>query len=210
MKNIWSDIKWLFNYISSILMYGIIFIFILVGCVLAIYFVDFKIKSSRIEAPLYSAYVIVSGSMEPIIKIKDAVLIKRVDPDKIKKGDVVTYRSMDEMYYGILITHRVIDIKEENGKKVFITKGDHNETPDRSSVDGGQIYGKVVMRIPKIGYLKYFLTSSYGWILAVVIPSVGIILYDIMKIVRNLRKKDDKKDIYESLNIGKKVVKYEE
>ena len=192
MKKILNDVKWLFNYMSSILMYAFIVIFILIGILLVVYFVDSKRSMQKLEKPLYGAYVIVSGSMEPIIKIKDAVLIKRVDPDSIQRGDVVTYLSNDESYYGIMITHRVVNIQEENGEKIYYTKGDHNETVDRSPIKGDQIYGKVVMRIPKIGYIKYFLVSSYGWILAIVIPSLGIIIYDILKILRNV--KDDRKE----------------
>lgn len=208
MKNIWTDIKWLLNYMSNILMYAIIVVFVLVGGVLIAYFVDFKIKSNNIEAPLYGAYVIISGSMEPIIKVKDAVIVRRVEEKDLKVGDVVTYVSMDEAYYGILITHRIIDIKEENGQKIYVTKGDHNETPDRSPIEFGQINGKVVMRIPKIGYIKYFLVSSYGWIIAVVIPSLGIIIYDIIKLIKNIKNKDSNK--IEEKIVGKKVIDFEE
>ena len=188
MGNLWKEIKWLYNYMSSIVMYSIIVILILIGIALAAYYVDYRMAKGRLEAPLYGAYVIVSGSMEPIIKVRDAVVTRRVDSNEIKVGDVVTYQSRDEAFYGILITHRVVNIKEENGKKVFITKGDHNQTVDRLEVYGDQIYGKVIMRIPKIGYIKYFLVTSYGWIIAIVIPSLGIIIYDIMKIFKNMKK----------------------
>jgi len=188
MGNLWKEIKWLYNYMSSIVMYSIIVILILIGIALAAYYVDYRMAKGRLEAPLYGAYVIVSGSMEPIIKVRDAVVTRRVDSNEIKVGDVVTYQSRDEAFYGILITHRVVNIKEENGKKIFITKGDHNQTVDRLEVYGDQIYGKVIMRIPKIGYIKYFLVSSYGWIIAIVIPSLGIIIYDIMKIFKNMKK----------------------
>lgn len=196
MKKIWKDVKWLFNYMLNIIMYAIIVMLIGVGILLAAFYIDFKFKTKKLETPLYGAYVIVSGSMEPLIKIKDAVLIKRVDSDnELKQGDVVTYRATDPTYYGILITHRIVDIKEENGKKIYVTKGDHNETVDRSPIDFNQITGKVVMRIPKIGYIKYFLVSSYGWIIAIVIPSLLVIIMDIYKLVKNVMNggKNEKK-----------------
>ena len=189
MKKIWKDVKWLFNYMLNIIMYAIIVMLIGVGILLFAYFIDVKRRAANVESPLYGAYVIVSGSMEPIIKIRDAVVTRRVDSiNDIKKGDVVTYRAMDESYYGILITHRVVDIQNKDNKTIFITKGDHNETVDRSPIEFGQITGKVVMRIPKVGYIKYFLVSSYGWIIAIVIPSFIIIGYDIFKLVRNVEK----------------------
>lgn len=187
VKKMFKQMKWLFNYMTSIIMYAIIVIFVIVGIMLVAYFVDSKRSVSNSEIPLYGAYVILTGSMEPIIKPGDAIVIRRVSEDDIEIGDVVTYRSVDPSYYGILITHRVVNIQEENGVKTYVTKGDHNVTVDHSSISGSQIYGKVVMRIPKIGLLKSFLVSSYGWIIAVVIPSLGIVIYDLMKIVKRLR-----------------------
>ena len=212
MKKIWEDIKWLFNYMMSIIMYAIIVMLIGVGILLLAYFIDIKKRAANIESPLYGAYVIVSGSMEPIIKIRDAVITRRVDNiDDIAVGDVVTYRAMDESYYGILITHRVIDIQNNNGKVLFVTKGDHNETVDRSPIEFGQITGKVIMRVPKIGYVKYFLVSSYGWIIAIVIPSFAIIGYDIFKLVRNLEKmhkeKNNKNTNINNLDAGQEYEK---
>lgn len=191
MINVFKDIKWLVSYMISIVMYSIIVVLVLVGIILAAYFVDFKIRDSRIQTPLYGAYVIVSGSMEPIIKVHDAVLTKRCNEEDIHIGDVVTYRSLEDAYYGILITHRVINIEEKNGEKLFITKGDHNETIDRSPVRFSQIQGKIIMRIPKIGYLKYFLVQNYGWITLIVIPSILIVVYDIAKLFKT---SDDSKD----------------
>ena len=204
MVALFKDIKWLVNYMISIIMYAIIVILILIGIILAAYFIDFKIRDSRIEAPLYNAYVIVSGSMEPIIKVKDAVLVRRCEESDIKVGDVVTYRSMDEAFYGILITHRVVDIKEENGERIYITKGDNNETIDRSPIKFNQIQGKVTMRIPKIGYLKYFLTENYGWVMVIVIPSIVIVTLDIMKLFKN-----GSNNIQDKKNFKKKVNSHE-
>ena len=190
MASVWKDVKWLLNYMASTIMYAIIVILILVGAAILIYFVDFSIKGRKLETPLYGAYVIVSGSMEPLIKIQDAVIIRRTNEDSIKVNDVITYRSTDPAFYGILITHRVINIESVNNEKVFITKGDHNETIDRTPVKFNQIQGKVVMRIPKIGYLKYFLIEYYGWIIAILVPSVAIISYDIVKLFKNIKNKD--------------------
>ena len=44
------------------------------------------------------------------------------------------------------------------------------------------------MRVPKIGYLKYFLVEYYGWIAVVVIPCFAIISYDIVKLFKNIKK----------------------
>ena len=209
MTNVLKDIKWLLNYMISIIMYAIIVILLLIGVVLLVYVIDFKIRGSRLETPIYGAYVIVSGSMEPLIKVRDAVIIKRSSEDNLKVNDVVTYRSEDPAFYGILVTHRVVNIEDVNGEKIYITKGDHNETIDRTPVKFKQILGKVVMRVPKIGYLKYFLIEYYGWIIAIVIPSLGVIAYDIYKLIRNI--KNNKQGIVEEESKNeKKVIAFEE
>ena len=205
MSGVLKDIKWMLNYMVSIIMYAIIVILLLVGVVLLAYFIDFKIRDNRLEKPLYGAYVIVSGSMEPLIKVRDAVVVKRTTEENIKEGDVITYRALDEAYYGILITHRVVNIETIDGERVYITKGDHNDTIDRSPVKFDQIQGKVVMRIPKIGYLKYFLIEYYGWIIAIVFPSVAIISYDIVKLFKNI-----KNNTVEKRSNKKKVIMLEE
>lgn len=205
MRKVLNSIRLLFNYMSSIVLYACIVIFAIIGVLLVAYYVDSIKSMSNLEKPLYSAYVIVTGSMEPVIKPKDAVLIRRVEADDIQVGDVVTYLSNDEAYPGILVTHRVVNINENNGKKIYYTKGDYNETIDRMPIDDSQIYGKVVMRIPKVGYIKYFLISSYGWIIAVVIPCLGIIIYDIIKMFKNIKEGKSIKKINE-----KKVIIFEE
>lgn len=192
MKDIFKQIKWIVNYILSIIMYAIIVILLLVGVILLAYYIDIqkRAKSGVWEPPLYSAYVIVSGSMEPIIEIKDAVITKRVEASELKVGDVVTYKSTDPAYYGILITHRIMSITKDGNGYQFVTKGDNNLTNDRNMIMEDQIYGKVIMRVPKIGYLKYFLVSSYGWIIAIVIPCLGIVIYDVMKLIKNIKNKN--------------------
>ena len=60
------------------------------------------------------------------------------------------------------------------------------------------------MRIPKIGYLKYFLIEYYGWIIAILIPSVAIISYDIVKLFKNIKNNQVEK------SNQKKVMAFEE
>ena len=198
IKGIIKNIKWLFNYITCVIMYAIIFLLILIGIVILLYYIDIKKRenSNVWEPPLYGAYVIVSESMTPIIKKNDAILIKRVDANEIKIGDVITYKSEDATHYGIMITHRVVSmVNDDMGEISFVTKGDNNNVADKTPVKESNIYGKVIMRIPKIGYVQYFLATSYGWIIAIAIPCMGIIIYDVMKLFKSFSKR--KKISYE-------------
>lgn len=184
-KTMFQKIKWWFNLITTIIMNSIIVVLLLIGVIFLAYYIDVtkNSKNGTWKPPLYGAYVIITPSMEPVIHPQDAIVIKRVDDLQI--GDVCTYLSKNPQYFGIMITHRIIGTDvDENGEKVYIFKGDANYSADPLPVYESQIYGKVVMKIPKIGYIQYFLSNAYGWIIAIVVPCVGIITYDIIKLVR--------------------------
>jgi len=193
---LFQKVKWWSNFITTIIMNSIIVILVLIGFIFLAYYIDVtkNVNSGHWQPPLFGAYVIVSPSMVPVIKVQDAIVIKREEEYKI--GDVCTYLSKDPRYYGIMITHRIIgtDINDK-GEKVYVFKGDANYSADQMSVSYDQIYGKVVMRIPKLGYVQYFLSSAYGWIIAIVVPCVGIITFDIMKLIKNSKLLKNKKNI---------------
>ena len=160
------------------------------------YFVDqyMSVKSGEPRAPLFGAYVIISPSMVPNINVLDAVVTMRVDAEKLEKEDVITFISQDPAHRGITITHRIIGVMEtSNGEYAYRTKGDNNNVEDKTLVSHDDVIGKVVFRIPYIGYLQQFLTSSFGWIAVIVIPSLFIIISDIVKVFKLILGKDNSK-----------------
>ncbi len=193
-----ETLKKIMHFITTVLMYSIFLIMILIAAIFVMYYVDLKKNeaSGKSEPPLFSAYVIISASMEPTIKVEDAIVLKRVEASEIKKGDIITFVSTDNRFSGVTVTHRVVGIvKADNGKYMFRTKGDNNNTEDATLVGEDYITGKVILKIPKIGYIQYFLSQSYGWIIAVVIPCLGIVIYDIMKLIRLIARGGKKKTI---------------
>jgi len=48
--------------------------------------------------------------------------------------------------------HRVVEIQESEGQRVFITQGDANREPDATPVLPANVVGKAVFSIPKIGW----------------------------------------------------------
>ena len=78
--------------------------------------------------PKINLYTIVSGSMEPSIKVYDVIIDYKVSgPEKIKEGDVITFRSTSPISKDLIVTHRVKDVKIVNGKYEYVTKGDANK-----------------------------------------------------------------------------------
>ena len=189
VKKIWPDVKWLFNYMASILLYTILILLLVVGIIFIAYILDAKMnaESGDWKPPLYNAYIIVSQSMTPVIKVNDAIITKRVDPKEIEVGDVVTYYSENPQYPGIMITHRVIEKNQVDGEYYFVTKGDYNQIADPLTVKESQIYGKVVMRIPKIGFVQVILSNYMGWVLLIGVPALAVVSYDIVKLFEKLK-----------------------
>lgn len=189
-----GKVKLWFNFITTVIMNSIIVILLLVGALFLAYYIDVmkNTKTGNWQAPLYQAYVIISPSMVPSIKVQDAIITKRQDDFKV--GDVCTYLSKNPSYFGVMITHRIVGTDvNSNGEKVYIFKGDANYSSDPLPVSKDQIYGKVFMKIPKIGYVQYFLSQAYGWIVAIVVPCVGIITFDIIKFIKSGTRKRKKR-----------------
>lgn len=188
----------IYHFIAKVVLYSLLLILILLAVAFIAYFIDLEknIKSGVTKQPLFGAYVIISPSMVPTINVEDAVVVQRKESNELKVGDIITFLSSDPRYSGLTITHRIVGAeKSKKGDIYFRTKGDNNNTEDTALVKSENIYGKVILRIPKIGYLQYFLTQSYGWIILIVIPCFGVIIYDIVKIFRSVSKNKNDKNL---------------
>ncbi len=158
-------------------------------------------------------YTILTQSMYPTIKAGDIVITYKEDQNKYNTGDVITFIS--EKNGGITITHRVQEVFKVNDEYSYKTKGDNNNTADSEITSGKNVLGKVLLKIPKAGYIQQFLVSKTGWIVAVILPCLGVVIYDIMRMFKMVVKKrkkvtlDDErtKDARKKLN---EVVKDEE
>lgn len=182
-----------FRYIVGVLSYALFIWLLLIGGTLLLYVADIKIRALKGDntPPVFNAYVVMSGSMLPSIKIKDIVVTKKIPEEKINVEDVITFISADERFSGITITHRVIEKYYDstiNGY-YFKTKGDNNNVSDDALVPYDNILGKVILKVPKLGYLQDLLASKGVLLVVVIIPCLVIFSYDIMKMFKGLGKK---------------------
>lgn len=186
-----EKIKRIVHYFFTVVMYSVVLIMIVVFIIIFVNFIDQNnnLKNGLQKPALVSAYTIVSPSMVPNINVLDVIVTTRVsDPSKIKVGDVITFNSTDYRSSGVTVTHRVKRIeKTSDGKYLFTTKGDANNTEDATRQPFSSIYGKVLIRIPKLGYVQYILSSVLGWICLIIIPTVIIIGLDIVKIIKTIK-----------------------
>ena len=179
--------------IIGVLSYALFIWLLLIGAALLVYVLDIKIRAAKgdYSPPTFNAYVVLTGSMLPEIKVYDVVVTKKVDAADLKEGDVITFASSDQRFLGTIITHRIIkkNPPTETQGYTFQTRGDNNNVADSALVLEDNIFGKVILKIPKLGYLQEFLASDGGWIIVILIPCLAVISYDTVKLVKGLKKK---------------------
>ena len=95
--------------------------------------------------------IIASGSMRPTLDVGDVSIVIPVNPSQIQVGDIIQYVQEGEM-----TLHRVHDIHQTEGARLFITKGDDNPIPDSDPVFPAQIKGKLIFSLPKIGWISIY------------------------------------------------------
>ena len=97
--------------------------------------------------------VVVSGSMQPALEVGDIVIVQGMNATQIKEKDIIVF-DLRENNYTTRTVHRVVGIQIlPNRTHVFTTKGDNNTSSDLTPVLGDQVYGRVIYRIPLLGYL---------------------------------------------------------
>lgn len=202
--------KSIFKLIADILTWTIFAILMIVATFLIYYVIANAVYSKKGERfkPIVSLYTIISGSMLPTIKVYDVVVNLRVDdPSKLHEGDVITFISQSKINYGDTITHRINKITYDNGTYYFTTKGDNNLVPDESPVEFNNIIGKVILKIPQLGQAQFFLLKQGSKLFLVLIPSFGILIYDLLKMLNLV---DTKKKVDRSLEVKENKLSKEE
>lgn len=100
--------------------------------------------------------VVSSSSMEPNLRKGDYVICIGVRAEDIEVGDIIIFN----LPHKSNIVHRVINkTKDINGNWRFLTRGDNNNSPDENPYDveswikSDNIVGKVIFKIPYIGWI---------------------------------------------------------
>ncbi|MBQ4332472.1 MAG: signal peptidase I [Clostridia bacterium] len=136
------------------------------------------------EVPSVGGYVpliVLTDSMLPVISSGDLIICHTVDPDTIQEQDVISF--FDPAGNGTsIVTHRVIEIVEQDGARLFRTRGDNNNTEDKELVSPADVVGIYQdTRIPGAGNVAMFMQTTTGLILCVVLPIVLLVGYDILR-----------------------------
>ena len=128
MKTIWKIIK------------AIITIFLIIVLLLVVLQ---KITKNRLTIGNIYIFQIASASMLPEYNVGDVIVVKKVSPSKIKVGDDVTYIGTIDSFSDLTITHRIVDVRVDDGKYYFTTQGLSNNISD-PEIKEDSVFGKVI------------------------------------------------------------------
>jgi len=126
------------------------------------------------------AYVVRSGSMTPAIRTGDIVISEPISPTEAHVGDIVTFR--DPSGSGRLITHRARAISRHGGVIRFVTRGDANNAFERWTVPARGHIGRVLYRVPAIGYPLAWIGSPTARIGLMVVPALVLLILGLVRI----------------------------
>ncbi len=169
---------------------------ILVLCFLAgiVYVLVARISGLTPNLFGYSMFRVSSESMEPELSIGDIILVKRTDPETLKKGDIITYNGELGPVAGKQITHQIVsDPIEKDGVLHFTTRGIKPGALDDPEIDETQIVGLVLCKIPVIGALYNFFSQWYGFLAFIVILIISF-SGELMNLIDIIRYKDQEEE----------------
>lgn len=140
----------------------------------------------------FQVFTVLSGSMEPTYHVGSLIYVKKIDPQELKSGNVITFM-LDE---NTVATHRIVEVvPDETDPTVyrFRTKGDANETVDGALVHYKNVIGKPVFTIPYLGYVANYIQHPPGTYIAISVGAILLILVFLPDLFSKEEKKDSKK-----------------
>jgi signal peptidase len=128
---------------------------------------------------------VMSGSMEPALRVGDVVINSRVSPTDVRVGDIVTFS--DPEGTGKLITHRVRRVRIADGTAHVVTKGDNANAVERWDIPATGSFGRVEYRIPLLGFLVFWLHGPFARIGLIAVPALLLAGFELWRIWRPRR-----------------------
>ena len=184
-------------------------IFSVITVVLLVIIAYFVVMQVQGKVPLVMGYGVLhtlTPSMEDTIMTGDYFLIRAVDPEDVREGDIITFYSDDPNIKGYANTHRV-HVNEHgvwteiiDGERVFYTKGDNNYTIDCVPARASQLVGRYVTDLP---WLTKSVSVIFGTPLILVFIFVPLLAYVILYYYRlkMLQKREAEEKLHHEAKI---------
>lgn len=173
---------------------GVVLCIILIPILIINITLIIKSATNKDEVPSISGYlpmIVLTDSMYPEIKSGDLIICHTIDAEAVRENDVIAF--FDPAGNGSsVVTHRVAEIVNKDGKLSFRTKGDNNNTEDKDLVPAENLVGIYKTRIAGAGNIAMFMQTTTGLIVCVILPIILLVGYDIIR--RRVYEKKNKTD----------------
>ena len=187
------------------IIFGIVNIVSVLIIVAAVFVLCIVVMTSPGEPPQimgYTALRIVTGSMAPTYDVDTLVIVKDTKASEIKKDDVISFYSADPLLDGAVNTHRVVEVREENGQRVFVTKGDSNNVVDAYNVEEKYLIGKVVYASVILGKLSRIISNPIVFLPVILIPLAVILISNLvstMMLAKKIAREEEEAAVREAI-----------
>lgn len=139
----------------------------------------------------YHTFVIQTNSMEPVIDVGDAILVKEIDVNEIVVGDIIAfYVDINNDGVDEVVVHYIAEINPFEDELIFKTKPEISNEIDSWTIEEDDIVGEYRSQIVGVGNLILFSQSWIGRIIIVLDLVIFSFVYDYL-----FNKKKKKKEI---------------
>lgn len=143
----------------------------LLACLAAVALIAFIVIVAVLPLFGYQTLAIHGGSMAPAIGRGSLVVNRPVDPDTLAVRDVITFRRNETSPQ---VTHRIVSVREEGGRRFFTVQGDANGAPDPGEMSFTSEVDKAVFDVPYAGFFATFARTVQGMVILVLLPTIGL------------------------------------
>ena len=190
MKKVWNVIKNVFTWLVILIAVGM-----MIFTIISVNTFD------RTDRNLfgYKAFIVLSDSMSATdFSAGDLVLVKEVDPQTLREGDIISFSSQNTSNFGEIVTHKIRTVTtDENGDVAFVTYGTTTNVDDETLVTAPFVIGKYQKSLAGVGKFFTFLKTVPGYICCILVPFIVLIVLQLINFVQIFRayKKEQMEDI---------------
>lgn len=125
-----------------------------------------------------------SNSMQPVFAAGDALIVLPVQPDKVRPGEIVSYRSPTGN--NMIVSHRA-ELNDAT-LQTITTKGDAQKQSDAVAVSHALIIGEPTGVVPGLGRAMTFMRHPVALIALVYTPMVLLLAKEFERLYRHYTK----------------------
>ncbi len=171
------DFLWLFVVIL------IIIPIVIISCVIIYKGIRYPDKIPDVLG--FKTFFIMDEFMDESVGYGDWIFTKNVNPDELKRGDIVAFRNK----FNLITVHQITSIKESEDTRVFTFQTLANETDDTRYAKSENIEGILIKIIPKVGAYLFFLQTIIGLVVTILfIIIIGTTAYMIAAVLDDMEE----------------------